>query len=148
MLQREFTTCLHKNPQKNYDKDNGDDIVIVLIIFNSTWVFHCKFILFLPTEIILSVDRQASWPESHSVDFVTLGDRMLVFESHWNWGPGTRRRQASKGPWTGFSLLDVVQNPTVVFFSFLRSKSLLIRYLQTTVYVFKGAIPAFDSILK
>lgn len=36
MLQREFTTCLHKNPQKNYDKDNGDDIVIVLIIFNAT----------------------------------------------------------------------------------------------------------------
>ena len=37
MLQREFTTCLNKNPQKNYDKDNGDDIVIVLIIFNATW---------------------------------------------------------------------------------------------------------------
>ena len=71
MLQGEFTTYLHKNPPKNYEKDNGDDIVIVLIIFNATWVFHCKFILFILKEIILSVDRQASWPESHTADFVT-----------------------------------------------------------------------------
>lgn len=71
MLQRAFTTCLHKNPQEDYDNDNGDDIVIVLIIFNATWVFHYKFTLFILKEIILSVDRQASWPESHSVDFVT-----------------------------------------------------------------------------